>query len=203
MRYRKERATRRRGRGSQRGQINHRGEVTLVSHEEDETETNRLNSSATCAQPFLFLPSVHPQIAILSCFKANLCLSLQSSKVSGCFGSESHSHTLSRSKPTSTFERLGATRQLVGRDPGLEARRWNSNGGVLFDFSRQPVGSSASRTPKADPSSVRSGTLEKAGGAHTLSASKTGYAVPSIPGESDPSAPSPSPRPSPSCEALV
>lgn len=63
MRYLKERATRRRDRGFRREQIHQRGEVTLVSDEDDKTETNRLNSSATCAQSLLFLPFVHGSLS--------------------------------------------------------------------------------------------------------------------------------------------
>lgn len=119
MRYLKERATRRRDRGFRREQIHHRGEVTLVFHEDDKkTETNRLNSSATCAQSLLFLPFIHGSL-ILSCFKANLWLSLQSSKVSGYFGSESHSHTLSRSEPTSPFLEARSYKATCGKGPRL------------------------------------------------------------------------------------
>lgn len=69
-----------------------------------------------------FLPSVHPRVAILSCFKANLCLSLQSSKVSGCFGSESHSHTLSRSEPTSPFREAWSYKATCGKGPRLGSK---------------------------------------------------------------------------------
>lgn len=74
MRYLKERATRRRDRGFRREQIHQRGEVTLVSDEDDKTETNRMNSSATCAQSLLFLPFVHGSLSCPALKLISVCL---------------------------------------------------------------------------------------------------------------------------------
>lgn len=79
------------------------------------------------------LPSARPQIAILSCFKANLRLSLQSSKVSGYFGSESHPHALSRSEPTSTFlEAWSYKATLWEGTPAWKRGGGTSDSGVLL-----------------------------------------------------------------------
>lgn len=152
------------------------------------------------------LPSVHPRIAILSCFKANLWLSLQSSKVSGYFGSESHSHTLSRSEPTSPFLEAWSYKATCGKGPRLGSEEVELGRRCFVDCFFKTA-CRLVRVKDRESQSIFSPEQEarkkNPRGPHTLSASKTGYAVPSIPGDSATAASSPSPRLSPSSEALV
>lgn len=80
-----------------------------------------------------FLPCIHRSLSCPALKLISVCLCRVQKSQAVLAQNHTRTHSLALN-PRLLFERLGATRQLVGWDPGLEARRWNSDGTVLFVF---------------------------------------------------------------------
>lgn len=78
-----------------------------------------------------FFPCIHRSLYCPALKLISVCLCRVQKSQAVLAQNHTRARTLSLWTRVSFLERLGATRPLVGRDPGLEARRWNSDGGVL------------------------------------------------------------------------
>lgn len=164
---------------------------SLVSREVDETETNGLKSLATCSQS---LPFIRGSLSCSALKLISVCLcTVHKSQASLA---QNHTHTLSLSLTLSPCLCLEAWsyKATCGKEPQLGSEE------VELGLREPTHLHSRSEKPEKKP---RWGS----GGPHTLStASKTGYAVPSIAGDSAPSTSTsspPRPRLPPSSEAPV